>query len=40
MGGSAWELKIDPERLREEIKNSIEKRKNKRGTEKIIKRQI
>ena len=27
MGGSVWELKIDPKRLREEIKNDIEKKK-------------
>ena len=26
VGGSVWELKIDPKRLREEIKNDIEKR--------------
>ena len=29
MGGSVWELKIDPKRLREEIKNDIEKRRKK-----------
>ena len=26
VGGSVWELKIDPKRFREEIKNDIEKR--------------
>ena len=40
MGGSVWEFKIDPKRFREEIKNSIEKRKNKRDTKIIIKRQV
>ena len=29
VGGSVWELKIDPKRLREEIKNDIEKRRKK-----------
>ena len=28
MGGSVWEFKIDPKRLREEIKNDIEKQIN------------
>ena len=35
-GGSVWELKIDPKRLREEIKNDIEKRRKKK-TKKSIK---
>ena len=26
VGGTDWELKIDPKRLREKIKNDIEKR--------------
>ena len=39
-GGSVWELKIDPKRFREEMKNSIEKMKNKRDTKRIIKRHI
>ena len=30
MGGSVWELKIDPKRLREEIKNDIERRRKKK----------
>ena len=30
VGGSVWELKIDPKRLREEIKNNIETRRKKR----------
>ena len=30
VGGSVWELKIDPKRLREEIKNDIEKRRKKK----------
>ena len=29
VGGSVWELKIDPKRLREEIKNDIEKKRKK-----------
>ena len=37
MGGSVWELKIDPKRLREEIKNDIEKRRKKRDEKKSIK---
>ena len=31
MGGSVWELKIDPKRLRGEIKNDIEKRRKKKN---------
>ena len=31
VGGSVWELKIDPKRLREEIKNDIEKRRKKKN---------
>ena len=31
MGGSVWELKIDPKRLREEIKNDIEKIRKKKN---------
>ena len=40
VGGSVWELKIDPKRLREEIKNDIEKRrkkKNKKGASRATK---
>ena len=37
VGGSVWELKIDPKRLREEIKNDIEKRRTKRHEKKSIK---
>ena len=37
VGGSIWELKIDPKRLREEIKNDIERRRNKRDEKKSIK---
>ena len=33
VGGSAWEFKIDPKRLRKKIKNDIEKRR-KKGDEK------
>ena len=29
VGGSAWELKIDPKRLRKKIKSGIEKKKRK-----------
>ena len=29
MGGSVWELQIDPKRLREQIKNDIEKIRKK-----------
>ena len=36
VGRSAWELKIDPKRLREEIKNVIEKRRKKRHEKKSI----
>ena len=34
VGGSVWELKIDPKRLREEIKNDIEKRRKKKTKKK------
>ena len=34
VGRSVWELKIDPKRLREEIKNDIEKRRKKRDEQK------
>ena len=37
MGGSAWELKIDPKRFREKIKNDIEKIITKRSEKKSIK---
>ena len=40
MGGSVWELKIDPKRLQEEIKSSNEKKRNKRDEKTSIKRQI
>ena len=40
MAGSVWELEIDPKRLREEIKDDIEKRTWKRNEKKSIKRQI
>ena len=40
VGGSVWELKIDPKRPREEIKNSNEKKRNKRDEQTSIKRQI
>ena len=30
VGGSVWELKIDSKRLREEIKNDIEKRRREK----------
>ena len=36
VGRSVWELKIDPKRLREEIKNDIEKRRKKRDEQKSI----
>ena len=36
VGGSVWELNIDPKRLREEIKNDIEKRRKKRYEQKTI----
>ena len=29
VGGSVWEFKVDPKRLREEIKNNIETRRKK-----------
>ena len=29
VGGSAWELKIDPKRLRKQIKDDIEERRTK-----------
>ena len=32
-----WELKIDPKRLREEVKNIIEKRRTNMGDKKSIK---
>ena len=34
VGGSVWELKIDPKRLRGEIKNDIEKKKERQKTKK------
>ena len=34
VGGSVWELKLHPERLREEIKNDIEKRRKKKDKKK------
>ena len=37
MGGSVWELKIDPKRLREEIKNDIEKKKKEKNKKNTIK---
>ena len=37
VGGSVWELKIDPKRLREEIKNDIEKQRKKRDEHKNFK---
>ena len=40
VGGSVWELKIDPKRFQEEIKNDIEKRRQKRDEQKIIKNDI
>ena len=36
VGGSAWELKIDPERFRKKIKNDIEKRSKKIDEHKSI----
>ena len=36
-GGSVWELKIDPKRFREKIKNDIEKQRNKRDEKKSLK---
>ena len=37
VGGSVWELKIDPKRLRKEIKNDIERRRKKIDENKSIK---
>ena len=37
VGGSIWELKIDPKRFRKEIKNDIERRRTKRDEKKSIK---
>ena len=37
VGTSVWELKIDPKRLREEIKNDIERRRKKKDEKKSIK---
>ena len=37
VGGSVWELKIDPKRLREEIKSDIKKRRKNICEEKNIK---
>ena len=37
VGGSVWELKIDPKRLREEIKNVIEKKRKKKTKKMSIK---
>ena len=37
VGGSVWELKIHPKRLREEIKVDIEKRRKKKDEKKTIK---
>ena len=37
VGGSVWDVKIDPKRLRKEIKNIIEKRRTKIGDKKSIK---
>ena len=37
MGGSVWELKIDPKRVREVIRNDIEKRRKKKDGKKSIK---
>ena len=36
VGGSAWELKIDPRRLRKKRNNDIEKRRTKIDEEKNI----
>ena len=36
VGRPVWEFKIDPKRLREEIKNDIEKRRKKRDEHKSI----
>ena len=37
VGGSVWELKIDPKRSRKKIKNDIEKRRKKDSDKKSIK---
>ena len=37
VGGSVWEFKIVPKRLREEIKNDIEKQRKKRDENKSLK---
>ena len=37
VGGSVWEFKIDPKRLREEIKVDIERRRKKKDEKKSIK---
>ena len=37
IGGSVWELKIDPKRSRKKIKNDIEKRRKKNSDKKSIK---
>ena len=37
VGGSVWELKIDPKRSRKKIKNDIEKRRKKNSDKKSIK---
>ena len=37
VGGSIWELKINPKRLREEIKNDIERRRWNIDEKKTIK---
>ena len=34
VGGSAWELKIDPKRPRKKIKDDIEERRTKRNEKK------
>ena len=39
VGRSVWELKIDPKRFREEIKNDIEKQRKKREEKKEHQRQ-
>ena len=36
VGGSAWELNVDPRRLRKKRNNDIEKRRTKRDEEKSI----
>ena len=37
VGGSVWELKIDPKRLREEIKHDIEQLRKKKDENKSLK---